>query len=129
MTYETPEEKMPAPARAYVYSGDWVADCTRPKDPMTGKGCGGVEFLYSPAKPGGPRVLRKPIFVCSNCGWQAVITWPDHEMEILAILSRRPVPQNRNWYPQDHPVAVNFRLPHGQTLRELEDENEMHGVM
>lgn len=121
MSFELPDEKTPAPARAYVYAGDWVADCTRP-------GCGNVEYLYAPSAPGGVRHLRKPIFMCSNCGMQAVVDWPDHEMEILSVLSRRPVPQNRNWYPQDHPVAVNFRLEHGQSIRDLLDENEEHGV-
>jgi len=121
MGYETPDEKTPPPASAYVYAGDWVADCTRSR-------CGNVEFLYTPVKPGGPRVLKKPIFVCSNCGMQAVIDWPDHEMEILAVLSKRPIPQNRNWYPKDHPVAVNFRIAHGQSIRDLLDENEEHGV-
>jgi hypothetical protein len=121
MGFETPDDRGPSPARAYVYAGDWVSDCTR-------KGCGNVEFLYTPAKPNGPRVLRKPFFMCSNCGQQCVIDWPDHEMEILSILSRRPVPQNRNWYPKDHPVAINFRIAHGQSIRDLLDENEAHGV-
>lgn len=128
MTYETPDETTPQPARAYVYAGEWVADCPRPPDPVTGKGCGGVEFLYTPAQMNGPRVLRRPFFHCSNCGHQAVIDWPVHEHEILAVLTKRPVPQNRNWYPSDHPVAVNFRIPHGQSIRDLLDENEEHGV-
>jgi hypothetical protein len=119
--YEVPDEKLPGPARAWVYAGDWVADC-----PVNG--CGNVEYLYTPAVPNGPKVLKKPIFVCSNCGHQAVIYWPDHEMEILAILSKRPIPQNRNWFPQDHPLAVNSRVPHGQTIRDLMNENEEHGV-
>lgn len=122
MPYETPDEKTPPPARAYAYSGEWVADCTR-------DGCGNVEFLYQPSVPGGPRHLRKPVFMCSNCGQQAVIDWPDHENEILSVLMRRPLPQSRNWYPKDHPVAINFRLPHGQSIRDLLDENEEHGVM
>lgn len=123
MTYEVPDEKEAPRARAYVYNGDWVADCPRP-----GGVCGNVEFLYTPMEPGGPKVLRKPIYMCSNCGQQSVIIWPEHEMEILAILSKRPVPNTRNWYPTDHPVAVNFRLPHGQSLRDLIDENAEHGV-
>lgn len=121
MTFQIPDDKLPAPARAYVYAGEWVSDCPR-------AGCGNVEYLYTPSVPGGARHLRKPIFLCSNCGMQAVIDWPDHEMEILSVLSRRPVPQNRNWYPKDHPVAINFRLEHGQSIRDLLDENEEHGV-
>lgn len=121
MTFQIPDDKLPVPARAYVYAGEWVSDCPR-------AGCGNVEYLYTPSVPGGPRHLRKPVFLCSNCGMQAVIDWPDHEMEILSVLSRRPVPQNRNWYPKDHPVAINFRLEHGQSIRDLLDENEAHGV-
>lgn len=122
MAFETPDEKGPAPARAYVYSGEWVADCTRP-------GCGCVEFLFTPQKMNGPRVLRKPFFACSNCGQQAVIDWPGHQDEIMLLLRRRPIPQTRNWYPTDHPVAVNFRIPHGQSLADLIAENEEHGVV
>lgn len=119
--FETPEDEGPQPARAYVYSGEWVADCMR-------DGCGNVEYLYTPARPNAPRTLRKPFYMCSNCGWQGVISWPDLEHEILSLLVRRPIPQTRNWYPADHPVAVNFRIPHGQSLRDLIDENEAHGV-
>jgi hypothetical protein len=128
MTYEIPDETAPAPARAWVYAGEWVADCPRPPDPITKKGCGGVEFLYQPQRPNGPRTLRKPIFMCSNCGWQAVIDWPANEHAIMQVLARRPLPQSRNWFPADHPLAVNSRIPHGQSVQDLEDENESHGV-
>jgi hypothetical protein len=127
MTYETPDET--GPARAYVYSGDWVADCPRPKDPITGKGCGNVEFLYRASRMRGPRDTKIDFFLCSSCGYQAMIEWPRHEHEILAVLSRRPMPGTRNWYPKDHPVAINFRLPHGQSVRDLINESEEHGVI
>lgn len=120
MTYETPSETTPV-ARAYAYNGDWVADC--PRD-----GCGNVEFLYTPSRMNGPRDQRRGFYLCSYCGAQAPISWPDNEHEILMVLSLRPVPSTRNWYPQDHPVAVNFRIPHGQTVRDLLAENEEHGV-
>ncbi len=118
--FETPDDDRTPLARAYVYAGDWVADCPR--------NCGNVEFLYQAQTINGPRVLRRPFFLCSNCGMQAMIDWPDNEHEILHALSARPVPQTRNWYPADHPVAVNFRIPHGQSVRELIDESEEHGV-
>jgi hypothetical protein len=124
MTFEQPVETT---ARAYVYGGDWVADCPR-VDPFTEKGCGGVEFLYAPSRMNGPRDQRKAFFMCSFCGHQAEITWPPNEHEILQVLSPRPLPSTRNWYPQDHPVAVNFHVPHGQSIRDLIDENEAHGV-
>lgn len=122
MTFETPSDDKIPMARAYVYRGDWVADCPR-------VGCGNVEFLYQAAAIGGPRTIRKPFFHCSNCGMQAMIDWPDNEHEILSVLVARPIPDTRNWYPQDHPVAINFRIPHGQSVRDLQDENEAHGVI
>lgn len=128
MGYETPGDDPQPVARAYVYSGEWVADCPRPADPMTGKGCGNVEFLYQSSRLRGPRDQQKPFFVCSSCGWQAAIDWPRRREEILMALSVRPMPGSRNWYPADHPVAVNFRLPHGQSVAELMEENEAHGV-
>jgi hypothetical protein len=127
MTYELPIGETLV-ARAYVYSGEWVADCPRPPDPVTGRGCGNVEFLYLPSRMNGPRDTRRPFYLCSNCGQQSGIDWPRNEHEILAVLLIRPLPANRNWYPEDHPVAVNFRLEHGQSIADLMEENELHGV-
>jgi hypothetical protein len=114
---------MAAIAQAYIYSGEWVADCPRP-------GCANVEFLWSPLVPNGPRVQPKPLFACSYCGQQAVIEWPpqDFMVEAMAVLHQRPVPDNRNWYPKDHDVATRFRIAHGQTVAQLREENEAHGV-
>jgi hypothetical protein len=126
MTYEHPGETVSV-ARAYVYGGEWVAGCPR-VDSVSGKLCGGVEFLYIPSRMNGPRDQRRSFFICSYCGTQAPIDWPGQEHEILQVLSMRPVPGTRNWYPQDHPDAVNFHIPHGQTVRDLLDENEAHGV-
>lgn len=116
-------------ARAYVYSGEWVADCTRPD-------CGNVEFLFglrSPAHPPGPanrREIRKPVFLCSYCQQMAEIDWPaDSFMEAaMAVLAQRPIPATRNWYPKDHATAVAFHVEHGQSVDELRQENEAHGV-
>jgi hypothetical protein len=119
MTFENPTDAPPF-AVAYVYAGDWVADCPFP--------CGNVEFCYEPSRVRGPRDKRKAFFLCSNCGHQAEINWPRREHEILAVLLLRPVPQTRNWYPKDHPVAVNFRIEHGQSVDDLIAENEAHGV-
>jgi len=114
-------------ARAYVYSGDWVADCPR--------GCGGVEHLFeraNPRDPSSPRVVPKPEFRCSYCklgdAETVRIDWPPNMNEIMAVLMLRPVPHNRNWYPKDHDVALRYRLPHGQTVDELREENREHGV-
>jgi len=133
MPFQTPDDDRTPVARAYVYAGDWVADCPRNEEGTRStdyrrRVCGNVEFLYQAQTMGGARVLRRPFYLCSNCGMQAMIDWPDNEHDILAALSVRPVPQNRNWYPADHPVAINFRLPHGQTVKQLRDESAEHGV-
>ena len=120
MGMEVPDERV-AVARAYVYSGEWVADCPR-------TGCGNVEFLYRPSRPRGPRDLVVGVYLCSYCGMQADIAWPDNQHDILTVLARRPLPNTRNWYPTDHPVALRFGLPHGQSVRDLVAENEEHGV-
>jgi|SRR5215213_2128532 len=127
MTFETPAETAPR-ARAYVYGGEWVADCPRPGPEPGTQGCGNVEYLYRPVAPNGPRTVPLDFYICSYCGCQAAITWPRRREEIMMALMVRPVPHNRNWYPADHPVAVNFRIPHGQSIAELLDENEEHGV-
>lgn len=126
-TYEVPVETVPR-ARAWVYCGDWVANCPRPEDPVTFKGCGGVEFLYEPTVPNGPRIMEKKIFVCSNCGFQAEISWPRRREDLLSVLMLRPDPTTRHWYPTDHPDAIRWNLPHGQTVSDLLEENEEHGV-
>jgi hypothetical protein len=108
-------------ARAYVYSGDWVADCTRP-------GCNNTEHLFRSERPGGPRLKRADFFHCSHCGREAFVDWPGNMIEISQVLMQRPIPSTRNWYPHDHPVAVRFRIPHGQSVRDLIDESEENGV-
>jgi hypothetical protein len=122
---ETPPEPV---ARAYVYNGDWVADCPRPGLEPGKAGCGNVEFLFTPSRMNGPRDTERTFYLCSYCGMQGHIAWPRRREEIMMALMVRPVPSNRNWYPADHPVAVNFRIPHGQTVAELLEENEAHGV-
>lgn len=108
---------------AYVYGGDWVADCGR-------EGCANVEHLFTPARPNGLRILRRPFFACSYCGYQSEITWPGDSLqaEIMSVLMKRPIPSTRNWYPADHPTAVKFGIPHGQSTDDLRAENEDHGV-
>jgi hypothetical protein len=116
-------ELIAARARAYVYAGDWVADCPR--------GCGSVEHLYAranPRNPASPRVVQQPEFHCSYCGMAAPIDWPAELAAITTVLMLRPVPHTRNWYPKDHDTAVRFRVPHGQTVDELRAENREHGV-
>lgn len=116
-------------AYAYVYAGEWVADCPRPD-------CYSTEFMFNPvdasrpAGPMNPRISRKPLFSCVNCGQVAPVIWPAQETqdEIMHVLAQRPVPQTRHWYPKNHPVAVAARIPHGQSPDDLRQENHDHGV-
>lgn len=110
-------------ARALVYGGDWIAECPRP-------GCSNAEHLFQPRFPGGPREIRQQFFACSYCHFTGPISWPDDQvMEgIAAVLATRPLPHTRNWYPTDHPTAVAAHIPHGQTVRQLLEENAEHGI-
>jgi hypothetical protein len=63
-----------------------------------------------------------PRFYCVECGnigaqgkWVKVI-WPDTVAEIEAVLSMRPDPRTRHWWPHE-------------TLMDLLAENEQHEVM
>lgn len=110
-----------ATARAYIYNGMWVADC--PQE------CGGVEQLCEADRRGGPRVRRRTVFHCSYCKLMTDrIDWPADAVALMAVLELRPVPHNRNWYPAGHPTAVRFGILHGQSVRDLQDENVEHGV-
>jgi hypothetical protein len=112
-------------ARAYVYGGCWVADCPT--------GCNNTEFVTElPIHlrgVAGNWGVRKTMFYCSYCRHIAdVIEWPEDAEDITRVLDRRPIPHNRNWYPEGHPVAVKAGIPHGQTVGHLLDENREHGV-
>lgn len=102
--------------RAYVYAGDWVGDCPR--------SCGNVELLVDP-RTGKDRTIYR----CSYCHLVVEkIDWPSNRGDIMSVLNLRPVPHNRNWYPLDHETALKFRLPHGQSVEDLKEENREHGV-
>jgi len=106
-------------ARAYMYSGMWVADCPR--------GCNNTELVTE--KVGSILEQKKTQFHCSYCRYLTdTIEWPSDMDAIEAVLSLRPIPYNRNWYPQDHPIAIRFNLPHGQSIDDLRQENTDHGV-
>lgn len=112
-------------ARAYVYAGEWVADCPRK--------CGNVELLTakrdSDRHRAGSQGHRKEMFVCTYCSAIATsIHWPDNADEIMEILDRRPIPHTRNWYPEGHLTALEFGIPDGETAEELLAENAAHGI-
>jgi hypothetical protein len=110
-----------ATARAYIYNGMWVADCPT--------GCGGTEPLFEAKRRGGPKTVRRTLFHCSYCRFATSrIEWPADEVALMTVLELRPIPHTRNWYPTNHEVAVRFGIPHGQSVRDLQDENAEHGV-
>lgn len=109
-------------ARAYIYHGEWVADCPRDS-------CGNTEFLSLPQSKQGPRTIRKQVFYCSYCKLNAPIEWAPNEHKLMQVLLLRPVPHTRNWYPKNHPVAIKYGLPDGQTEQELIQEAIDYGAI
>lgn len=112
-------------ARAYVYSGEWVADCPAK--------CGNVELLTikddRDRGRAGVAGRRKDSYFCSYChNTASSIHWPDNADEIMEALDRRPVPHTRNWYPEGHLTALQFGIDDGQTIEELLAENDEHGI-
>ena len=97
-------------ARAYVNHGAWKADCPR-------MDCSNAAALTP----------RQGMFQCSNCLLVAPVEWPPNAQEIWDELTRRPVPSTRNWFPDQHALALAAGCPHGQTVRELRDEFAAHG--
>lgn len=114
-------------AIAFVLYGDWVSECPMPY-------CENVEHLFekvNPRVPTSPRLVPKNGFICSNCGLQVPIGWPEPGLMagVMDVLNRRPVPQTRNWFPADLPFAVRQNIKdHGQTVDDLKAENSAYGV-
>jgi hypothetical protein len=84
-------------------------------------GCYGAERVW----PGG-RIKKKKdgtkfgitldgVLWCGNCGLLSTVSFPGKRNAIMAILGRRPVPETRNWYPNE-------------TLETLREENMAHGL-
>lgn len=122
------ETDQPAGPVAFVYAGEWVADCPR-------SGCANVEFLtHKPKKLRGKAGVRgpiKPCYVCSYCGYHcdsSAMVWPDDAEAILTVLERRPIPHTRNWAPAGHRQAVACGVPEGQSIADLLAENVKNGV-
>lgn len=95
-------------ARAYVNFGRWIADC--PTD------CGSALQLQA----------QQGMFHCVECGHIAPVEWPEDADPITEELAKRPAPRNRNWFPKGHDLALRAGLPHGQSVKELQDETVEH---
>lgn len=114
-------------ALAFVLYGDWVAECPMPD-------CHNVEPLFdrvNPRVPTSPRLVPRPVFVCSYCHLEIGIGWPEPALiaGVMEVLNKRPVPHTRNWFPADLPYALHQRIrEHGQTVDDLRAENAEHGV-
>lgn len=95
----------PLPAR--INHNRWIIDCPD---------CRGAEFVW----------LETPLMMCQSCWNSAVggqwrrVALPTEIGEIEAILELRPVPQNRNWDPQETLDALRLAnheqgLPGGES--------------
>lgn len=94
----------PAKARAYVNHGRWIADC-----PCE---CGSALSLEP----------KQTAYHCPECEWIGQVEWPDNADEIWEVLQERHVPRTRNWFPDNHFIALRTGSPHGQTVKELMQE-------
>ena len=94
----------PPKARAYVNHDRWIAEC--------------------PYECGSARVLERSetMFLCTECKSVSQVEWPADPDGIWEALQERRLPRTRNWFPEEHPLALKCNLPHGQTPKELRDE-------
>jgi hypothetical protein len=67
---------------------------------------------------------------CHNDGrssWVRVV-FPDDVEAIEAVLDRRPQLEHRNWLCASHPLLPPDKHDRGETVADLERENDEHGV-
>lgn len=91
-------------ATARVCTGRWIADCPW---------CAGAEFVN----------FTDPLFFCCGCRNATVDNHPIRvevpveklRGQVAAYLTARPNPANMNWKPDE-------------TVKDLRDENRLHGV-
>lgn len=96
---------------AYVNHGRWIAECPYDACNNALRLHGGEVTLLCRSELGG-------------CGRESLISWPYDAQGIWDALQRRPRKETRNWFPAGHPVGERFRLPMGQTPRDLIDEQK-----
>jgi hypothetical protein len=94
-------------ALAYYNHGRWVADCAY-------DGC----FSALVVEGGGSVTCAAPP---AGCGRRYQVEFPGNAPAIEQALSVRPA-QNRNWFPDGHPLATAVGWPTGQTVEELHEE-------
>lgn len=96
----------PPHVKAYINHGRWIAEC-----PFE---CGSARQLQP----------NEQTFHCSECQSVLSVKWPDNADEIWEVLAERRAPRTRNWFPVGHPLAEKHRLPTGQTVKELREEQK-----
>lgn len=101
----------PRKSDVYYNYGRWVVDCPR-------------EYCNSAEKVDGGQQLER----CTNCLQDIEITWPTDWVDIASVLDLRPVPNTRNWFPPDHRLAIASGAPSGQSVQDLVEESNAHGV-
>lgn len=98
-------------ATAWMYQGQWVADCPR--------ACGNVE-KRGRCDDGTTGGLDVRAFYCrpahGGCGVTCPVDWPYRICEIEALVLARPFRDNQNWRP-------------GEDLLDLLAENLQHGIV
>jgi hypothetical protein len=97
-------------ALAYYNHGRWVADCPYEGcfSALAVEGGGGVTCAAPPA----------------GCGRRYQVEWPADAAAIERAVKVRPE-QNRNWFPEGHPLATAAGWPTGQTPGDLEEETRL----
>jgi hypothetical protein len=95
---------------AYYNHGRWVVDC--PHD-----GCTSALAIES---GGGVTCAAPP----AGCGRRYQVEWPPDAAAIERVLAVRPE-QNRNWFPEGHPLAEAVGWPTGQTPDDLQEETRV----
>lgn len=93
--------------KVYHNWGRWVADCPR---------CPNAEHYGADRQTGHVGGLTRTTFTCSLCKYQGKPKWPKERADIETVLARRVSPAEQNWLP-------------GETVRDLEAENRLHGVL
>lgn len=104
---------------AYVNHGRWVAECPIP-------GCGDARALY-PQDPVTGIPSPTPVYVqrCASGHEFRLVVPPDEvRARIEAALAERTSEKRKNWFPKDHPYAVEAGFPHGQSVRDLQEETQ-----
>lgn len=101
------KRRAPSYTEAFVYAGQWVADCVYPS-------CANCE----------PLEWNQYKVLCRECHYIADVRWPVGAARIAAVLDMRPVPTTRNWAPAGHRQAIACGFPEGQSVDELIAENE-----